>query len=344
MTTAIKEAISKEKYKILSNNATKQLKANLSILATKDIIADKMIKAIRALKPVDIAPIKIDTKLRGKEEEIVLQLSDIQAGTYISKEATGGLNEYNEETLKQQVEKLLKTITVIITRQKQLAPIRKLNIHALGDFVEGIDIFRGQAQHVDQDLYDQIFRTAELFVWLFVELLGLFDEIEISVVGGNHGRVGKKGENPHYVNWDLYLFKYIEARLQNYTRIKFNIPKSWWFVDTIQGWNFLMLHGDDIKSWNGIPYYGIDRADAKWTKLLLSKGITYNYLELGHFHSPSELHSVTGETIINGCWPGGSMFALKSLVTSGRPRQNLFAVHPDEGKTWSYPIWLDIKQ
>ena len=177
--------------------------------------------------------------------------------------------------------------------------------------VEGMGIFEGQAQHTDQDLYNQMFNLAELLVWFIQELLYLFDEIEFSGVGGNHGRVGKKGENPHFVNWDVYLYKYIAARLQGYEQVKFNIPLSWWYLDTIQGWNFLLLHGDDIKSWNGLPYYGIDRADARWTKLLNSKNMHYTYLELGHFHAPTELPSVDGEKIINGCWPGGSIFALK---------------------------------
>lgn len=335
------DLINQEKQKRLASNKEKILNELIRDRATKDIIADKMISAIQALEPIEINPLIIPCKSSYKEEEVVLQLSDIQAGTFISLEATGGLNEYNENILKEQFKSLLKAMSSIISRQIKVAPIKKLNVHMLGDMVEGMGIFEGQAQHTDQDLYNQMFKLADLLCWFLVETLYLFEEIEVSAIGGNHGRVGKKGENPHFVNWDVYLYKYIEAKLQNYTKIKFNIPLSWWYLDTIQGWNFLMLHGEDIKSWNGLPYYGIDRADAKWTKLLNSVGKKYTYMELGHFHSPAELSSVDGEKIINGCWPGGSMFALKALTTSGRPRQNMFAVHPEYGKTWSYPIWLD---
>jgi hypothetical protein len=330
-----------EKERRIKENNDRIFKELVAERATKDIIADKMVSAIQTLPAIKIKPI-VFTPKQYKEIEVVLQLSDIQAGTYISKEATGGFNEYNRDILKEQFYRLLKAMTSIITRQKQIEPIRKLNIHALGDMVEGMGIFEGQAQHTDQDLYNQVFELADLICWLIVELLYLFDEIEFSGISGNHGRVGKKGENPHFVNWDVYLYKYIEAKLQNYKQVKFNIPLSWWYLDTIQGWNFLMLHGDDIKSWNGLPYYGVDRADAKWTQLLGSIGKSYTYMELGHFHAPTELPRVSGEKIINGCWPGGSMFALKALATSGRPRQNMYAVHKEKGKTWSYPIWLDI--
>jgi hypothetical protein len=333
--------IKQEKEKLIAQNEKKIFSDLVHERAMKDIIADKMSSAIQILPEIKIKSLSLPCNKSYSEEEVVLQISDIQAGTYIDKKTTGGLNEYNKDILKEQFNKLLKAMVSIISRQKQIAPIKKLNIHCLGDMVEGIDIFIGQAQHVDQDLYNQMFVLADLMCWFFIELLYLFDEIEVSCIGGNHGRVGKKGENPHWVNWDVYLYKYIEIKLQNYKKIKFNIPLSWWYLDTIKGWNFLMLHGDDIKAFNGIPYYGIDRADAKWTQLLASKGLSYTYMELGHFHSASELSTVNGEKIMNGCWPGGSMFSLKSLMTSGRPRQNMFGVHPERGATWRYPIWLD---
>jgi hypothetical protein len=736
------EMVSEQKTRIQQQNQQRIISETITREAHRDIIADKMISAIQVAPVREIKPIHFNLNKSYKEIEVVLMLSDIQAGTYISREATGGLNEYNKDILEQQFKLLLQAIVSIITKQKLITPIKKLNIHALGDMVEGMGIFEGQAQHTDQDLYNQMFNLAELLVWFIQELLYLFDEIEFSGVGGNHGRVGKKGENPHFVNWDVYLYKYIAARLQGYEQVKFNIPLSWWYLDTIQGWNFLLLHGDDIKcflpgssvtmsnwttkniediepgecvlthngeakkviethkyphsgkvivieaetlpdytwkvtpnhevpvvfasqlycphdryfarakrtcgfltcgnelkkpeiqwvpaghvsvgdylvvprpytsetisvvktdkymqrkrsahyhemqipeeiqvsndlglilgqyvsdgsttantleiaffeeeqqfwndfgeavkkvfnkesklvsrndmtvraqrvqvysgqissliaglggkgattktlhedvlkwpvnalkwfligylrgdghtarneyfrshkvqavthcpnlgwqifwiarkcgynpsikiksrsgrkhaivtfygedardlgpltqrnyisedesvsqikksslidfgdytlvrvdgtwqemyegskydltiegthtytvngagvhnSWNGLPYYGIDRADARWTKLLNSKNMHYTYLELGHFHAPTELPSVDGEKIINGCWPGGSIFALKSLVTSGRPMQKMFAVHPEKGKIWNYPIWLDF--
>lgn len=336
------ELVKAEKEKLLVKNKDGLLNKLIKERAATDIIVDKCIQAINIQPFIEIKPINFYIKNEYKEQEVVLEISDIQAGTYIDKETTGGLNEYNRDILKKQFKKLFESLSSIITREKKVTPIHKMNQHWLGDFVEGIDIFVGQAQHVDQDLYDQMFGLADLLTEFILKCLHLFDKIEISSVGGNHGRIGRKGENPHYVNWDLIVAKYVEAKLENYKQVKFNIPKSWWYLDTIQGHNFLLLHGDDIKAWNGIPYYGIDRADAKWTQLLGSKGLTFEYMELAHFHSPSELSRVKGEKIINGCWPGGSIFSLKSLVTSGRPRQNMFFVHPEQGKAASYPIWLEV--
>lgn len=333
--------IKAEKEKALQQNQQRIFNQLVKEQAAKDIIADKMVSAIEVLPPLKITPIKIPRKASFREEEVVLMLSDIQAGTKIDLAATGGLNEYNWNIMEEQFKFLLKSIVSIISRMKQIEPIRKLNIAMLGDMVEGMGIFLGQAQHVDQDLYNQMFKLADLICWLLCELLYLFDEIKVTCIGGNHGRIGQKGENPHFVNHDVYLYKYIAAKLQNQKQISFDIPLSWWKVKEIQGYKFLLLHGDDIKAWNGIPYYAIDRADAKWTTLLSAYEIYFDYILMGHFHAQTELPRVRGEKIINGCWPGGSIFALKSLVTSGRPSQKLFAIHPNHGKTWSYNLFLD---
>jgi hypothetical protein len=333
--------VKQEKEKVLADNQKRIMSQLIKEQAAKDIIAEKMISAINVLPPLNIKPIILPEKSSFREEEVVLLLSDIQAGTKILLEATGGLNEYNWSILEQQFEVLLKSITSITARMKKIVPIRKLNIAMLGDMVEGMGIFIGQAQHTDQDVYNQMFKLADLICWLLTELCYLFEEIEVTCIGGNHGRIGVKGENPHYVNHDVYLYKYIEAKLQNQKQIKFEIPQSWWKVISIKGWNFLLLHGDDIKQWNGIPYYAIDRADAKWTTLLSAYDIYFDYILMGHFHAQTELPRVKGEKIINGCWPGGSLFSLKSLVTSGRASQKLFGIHEEHGKTWSYNIFLD---
>jgi hypothetical protein len=336
------QLIQDKKAQLIAQNEKKIIRDLVKERAIVDIICDKIISAIEVIPRKEISPIVIPNKSAFREHEVVLQISDIQAGTYISKEATGGLNEYNQHIRQKQFKILREAMISIISRMKQVAPIRKLNVHMLGDIVEGLGIFIGQAQHVDQDLYNQVFSVADDLAFFLVEMLYLFDEIEVSCIGGNHGRVGQKGENPHYVNWDIIVYKHIEALLRNYQdRIKFNIPQSWWYVDEIQGWNFLLLHGDDIRSWNGLPYYGIDRADAKWSQLLNANGIQFDYMEMGHFHAPTELPRIRGEKFINGCWPGGSILALKSLVTSSRPCQRLFAVHPERGVAWRYPIWLE---
>ena len=235
-----------------------------------------------------------------------------------------------------------KTIEEIVVRHKMVAPIENLHVHMIGDIVEGWDIFRGQTQNIDRDIGEQIIGCVDLFVKFLDRMRSLFKHIHVVGVPGNHGRIGKRGENPHYVNYDYIVYRFVEKSLKEFPEFTWQITRSWWQIDSIYKYNFLMFHGDDIKSWQGIPYYGIDRASKNYKELLERLNLNYDYMEIGHFHMPAELSGVTVEKFVNGCWPGGSAYAMKGLATASEPVQKLFAVHPKQGVTYRYPIKLDV--
>lgn len=337
-----KHAIDKEKQKMLDKAEQLETAKQVRLLADRDIFTDKILLAVGRAQ-FNSNFIKSTIKRRsGKEEQHVLMLSDAQVGTKIVLESTGGINEYNKEKRKLQFNRLFNTVRTLANRHKKSAFIRKLNIFGLGDYVEGVGIFPGQAHHIDQDICDQAVQYAADVSNFLIGLLDTYEEIEVWTVPGNHGRIGNKGENPPWANWDNMVFTIVKERVSNYNQIKINMSMAQWQVADIFGYKFLLMHGDTMKSWNNIPFYGIQRADGKMSQLLNSIDLNYEYMCLGHFHSPAELPRVKGEILINGCWPGGSLFAINVLMTSGRPMQKFFGVHPEQGKTYSYPIWLDI--
>ena len=333
------ELIAEEKTKQRLAEETKQSKAELKTAAQVDTIKECLREACKVVEPYPIC--KVEILVRSGEEKTtpILLHSDVQAGTKISAEATGSGNDYNKSVLEVQMSDLLKGIVSITT--KQLKSFRKIKIFMMGDMLEGHGIFPSQAYCMDMDLYEQFFVLAELESKFLQELCQLFDAVEIVTVSGNHGRIGKKGEVPDYLNWDNFWYEYMVQKLQNFPKITWKTTKSWWQIDDTDGWKTFITHGDGIRSWNGIPYYGIDRKDAKQTKLLASRQLFYNYMVLGHFHTPAELPTPTGPIFINGCLPGGSVFVQKNLTSANRPQQTLLGIHKDRGKTFSYPIYLD---
>jgi len=46
----------------------------------------------------------------------------------------------------------------------------------------------------------------------------------------------------------------------------------------------LLLHGEDIKGWMNIPFYGLERSDARYKEMLHDFGISYDYYHCGHHH------------------------------------------------------------
>ncbi len=340
------ESVEEMKGKIHEQAQKAQKKEAVVMKAATDIIIAGFIDEIRSREHYEAPKVTISTHHNldnVSEETIVLMISDIQAGTYISKESTGGLNEYNWSILERQFDVLFDTMEEIVLRHKLVAPIKNLHVHLIGDIVEGWDIFRGQAQNIDRDITRQVLDISDLLAFFLDRTRTLFDHIHVVGVPGNHGRIGKKGENLHYVNYDCVVYEVVQRELKNFPEFTWQITKSWWQVDEIYGYKFFMLHGDDIKSWQGIPYYGIDRSNKNNRELLGNKKLYYDYMELGHFHTPAELPGVNNEIFVNGCWPGGTIFSMKGLATANAPVQKLFAVHPKHGVTYRYPILLQLE-
>ncbi len=340
------ESVEEMKGKIHEKAEKEKKREAVVMKAATDIIIEGFIDEIRAREHYEPPRVKLSThhNLTGvSEETIVLMISDIQAGTYITKESTGGLNEYNWEILEKQFDVLFDTLEEIVLRHKLVAPIKNLHVHLIGDIVEGWDIFRGQTQNIDRDIATQVLGVSDLLCNFLDRTRTLFEKIHVVGVPGNHGRIGKRGENPHYANFDYMVYEILRRLLQHYPEFTWQITQSWWQVDDIYGYKFLMFHGDDIKAWQGIPYYGIDRAAKNYRELLELLDLRYDYMEIGHFHAPSELSGVTVEKFVNGCWPGGSIYSMKGLATSNTPVQKLFAVHPKHGVTYRYPIRLVLK-
>lgn len=336
--------IQTEKKALVERNEKRVIRELAQKAAITEIVIEKNRSATEALPRFNFEPIypMFHRKMERSEEEVILDISDIQAGTKIVKDGTGGLNEFNWGIMEQEFTKLFLGVASISKRQMELAPIRKIHVFMLGDMVEGWDIYAGQAQNIDQDIYNQLYLLRDAMSRFLLQLLTVFEVVEVTTVYGNHGRVGKKGENPNWVNWDLIFYNSLMDRLANETRIQFNITMSWWQIKEVMGWRFLLFHGDDVKGWGGIPFYGIDRSQKNYREMLETVQEKFDYVEMGHLHTPAMLPLMGGGFVtINGCWPGGSVLALKNMATTGRPQQWIKGIHPEYGQTWHYPIYLN---
>lgn len=340
------DLVKRQKAALIDQNQ-KRIIAELSKKAAiTEIVVEKTCSAIAALPKFEFKPVRIKLKEKDNrsEEEVILDISDIQAGTKIDGEGTGGLNEFNWDIMENEFDTLLRGVVSIMTRQMELAPIKKLHIFMLGDMVEGWDIFSGQPQNIDQDILNQVYLLENTTMKFILQLMAAFPEltIEISCVVGNHGRVGKKGENPHWVNWDMVFYKNLEKSFLYYPNVIFNIPKAWYYIQEVNGWKFLLQHGDDVKGWGGIPFYGIDRSQKNDREMLETINEKFDYIEMGHLHTPAILPLMGGGFItMNGCWPGGSILSMKNMKKTGKPIQWIKGVHPERGMTWTYPIYLN---
>ncbi|CDQ41752.1 metallophosphoesterase family protein [Virgibacillus salexigens] len=337
------QAIKKAKEDARKRKDKQLLSKLLKERGTTELIIETFEETIKAFEWIDIKPPKPIKGTKDNVEEAILLFSDAQIGEHISEEDTQGFGEYNINIFKERMDKLVRQVRENVASHRLSKNIQTLNLFMLGDNVDGIGIYRGQEHHLDALVVEQLLVGAEKIAESIIHLLGTFEKINITGIVGNHGRIGRKGENPSHVNYDFLLYKMLEKMLQNYKeRIEWTIPKSNWILKDVLGNGFLLLHGDTIKGWNGIPYYGIDRADSRLTKMLQSQGKTYKYLCLGHHHNPGDVDSPNGEKILNGTMVGGSSFSINQLHTTSRPSQWFFGINKEAGITWRYKLLLDM--
>jgi len=322
--------ITKSKY----GEAIKQIK-------TQDQIVKVIQDTIKSSPPVKSPKLISISRNDIVKETSVLLLSDAHAGEIVEKDQMGGISEYNPDIFVKRCERLVEK-TIDLTQSK-LRGYRfdKLVIPCLGDMVPGI---------IHQDLIEYN-SGGTIFDWLFLaertisnailNLAKVFNEVEFLGVIGNHGRLTKdiRFKNS-YLNWDYLVYKMVEKSLALQKNVKFFIPKSFFIEKTIEGNNFLFLHGDNITSWAGVPYYGIDRAAKRMIEVFASRGKFFKYICLGHFHNSGMLDKVAGEIILNGSIVGPNEFSLGKMFTGTEPCQLLFGVHEKYGVSWRYKIRL----
>lgn len=307
-----------------------------------ELVLEQMREIITPLNRRNIDLISVPVG-KGDEEEAVALVSDQQIGEVVDPVEMQGLGAYCRELFALRVERWAKAIMKITRLHQHAYPLRKLHVWFLGDNTDGVLIYRGQSWHLDAVKLEQMFIGTQAFARALASLLQVYESIHVTGILGNHGREGRKGETRRIDNSDILFYYTLSLLLANYRdRIAWEVPRSHFALKEVQGWRFLLTHGDEINASQtyNIPFYGVRRADAGYTKMLASKKLGYEYMVLGHHHTASMIDSETGEEITNGSWVGGNELSIRKKRTLSVPTQLFFGVHERKGITWRYKIRL----
>lgn len=316
----------------------KKYKQAIKSASTQEVVLEYLADHIQAFPEVAVPKPTVFKKTSSSEEELVLLLGDIHAGEVVKAEELNDLNEYNFDILARRLKALNTSIIDIAKNKLSGYTFRKLHILGLGDWISGT-IHDELVESADGNIMEWTMNLAYIVAQMFRELAVEFEEIKFVGIVGNHGRLHKKPRfKARYVNWDYVCYQMLSAILAKQSNIKFTIPKSFWYIHEVNGKNFLILHGDNINSSLGIPWYGIQRMVANLKELLASKEQKFEYMVLGHFHNYSLLDRVKGELIVNGSLIGGNEFSVGKMFTSSEACQHFCGVHAKRGMTFRYKI------
>lgn len=281
------------------------------------------------------------TKAGVIDETMLLQLSDFHAPEIVDGERTRGFNEYNSKVAMQRARRVVDTHLSIKARLERGGwRFRKLVVGANGDFVSGT--IHEVERHTDaKNIVQAVYGTGLLLGMMIRDLAAQYEEVEVFCTSGNHGRLpdAKRVQQKDSTrSWDTMVYLYAKEHLRALPNVKFYIPNSYSVAFNVEGWNFIQTHGHDIRSWNQIPFYGIDRMVRNINALEASRGNIVHYWLMGHFHSASSLPMNVGEVFINGSLVGATEYSVQGLGKADQPKQWMMGVHREHGVSHRWPL------
>ena len=287
-----------------------------------------------------LPPIKAPTVVgvedaKNREEVVGLLLSDAHIGKKT--------RSYNPRVFVKRLRTLEDSMLGIVNAHRSIRPIKKLVIVMNGDIVDAESIYPSQSvDGISLPLIDQIFKVGvpELTKFLYF-CLANFEEVEVYCESGNHGRLNaSKWSTSKSTNWDFVLYKALEGMTRDQDRLTWHInTKDWKSTFRIFGHGFMATHGDMIKMYYNMPYYGMSRQAMRWSNTYRSR-IKLTHFLFGHFHSAGSIRFNQIWLHCNGSFVTDDVFAEEKLGVGSVPEQLLFGIHPKRGVTWRYPLLL----
>jgi hypothetical protein len=271
---------------------------------------------------------------RTKNEEMALaHLTDLQYGKLT--------DSYSMRVCEERVATFAEKIVKITEIQRADHPVRECHVMLGGDMVEGTKIFPGQVFELEAYLYEQLFGCARLIELFVRRLLAEFDRVTVWEESGNHGRMGRRGEDPAIDNVDRMAYRIARDRTAGEPRLVWHPQESWHRIVEIGNYRALLVHGDEIKSFGGnVPAFGILRKCNAWATGVVAP---FHDAYMGHFHSSMTLTLANGGRVfVTASTESGSIYAQEFMAATGVPSQRLHFVDPDKGRiTGEYTIFLE---
>lgn len=252
---------------------------------------------------------------------------------------------YNTEVLEKRIELYTEKLLEITEIQRLHHNVDDLHVWLLGDIVEGEEIFAGQSHLIDSGLYRQVgINGPKILSKFLTTALENFKRVHVTGIIGNHGAVGGKMRRSHdpETNMDRLLYKILELIFAKEDRISFNIPdgkgeRNWYAVDNIGNYSSLLIHGDQLPA--PAQYYGYYKKIMGWKDGAIPEH--FDDVFMGHYHQQFKM--TIGSTIlrVSGSPESSNTYAQEYFSSMSRPCQHLMFVHPENGITSEYSVWLD---
>jgi predicted nucleic acid-binding Zn ribbon protein len=340
------DPIKREKTRIKAEADKSAYKAWLKGESKEELLLEKFREAVESYPPREDhrlwTPHHHPTHAR---EHAVLVVADAHVGEEVDPADTGGLGEYGLDIFADRLRHGFATAADIATNIIRPAGIPLDDLHQvfMGDMATGEFVYGSQPFHIDTSLEDQIVIGADLTARATMSLADCFKRTTVVGVKGNHGehRPGS-AKKKSKTNFDHLFYDAMQQRLSRQNDIQVINPRPWWYIHTINHWDFLLQHKNQGQSSLGTPYYAMDRDAGNMRNLLMNLKKHFYYYLVAHWHHEEQAELTYGERIVCPSMVGGTAFSTEELRKTGLPKMLFFGVSEKYGITWKYSIRLDM--
>lgn len=319
-------------------------------------LADSITRAAAEAPVLPSKPARVvragKSSLFDVEVEVVLHVSDIQFGEVVHEEEVPG-GSYSPDVFEnERLPRYLDATTKMLEAVSAQHPINKLWICQGGDFVEGHDVFKGQAWHLALDAGQQVAQLAAHWAGAVNDIatttktLNPDCTVAIISVPGNHGVHGGRsaGAMPPTLSYDWLTYELVAAHLSGMSDnggvdfIDRQAHRAVYFESA--GHVFLLTHGDQDRGGNGVAGVPVVSMFKNDLTVRQATGLNHRYHLSGHVHRPTSF-TIGGdaERLVNGDWVGSNNLSV-GRGGGSEPTQRSYVVHPAYGISQAWPIRL----
>jgi hypothetical protein len=289
---------------------------------------------------INLAPVKEP----GTDVDGVALLSDEHADEVITASGTWGFEAYDFGVFRCRLERWAMMIVKYMNMHLPRHRFQRLWVASLGDSVHGDIHGSGDRNHFPNTIKAALaVGDAEAQALQFIARETGVPLIFVRVAGNHSRRTEKKDYVDPLNNFDYLVSTQIATRLRSEIlagTISVHAPGAWSAFIQVRNTLWAMAHGDDVKGWLSLPWYGFDRKNNKIQALLGRLGKRIDYFVYGHYHTKGAFASAGAESIHNGAFPMTDPYTLEKHSGGNIPMQKFFVVDDDHGIILDIPIYL----
>jgi len=270
-------------------------------LGSREETMDRLRDAVREIEPPKVRLIKPQPRSKPKVSAVLL-LGDWHIGEIIRGSEVEFSNRFNWKAAQAGIERIVSAFIKWVICQRGAYAIDHCAIIGLGDWISG-EIREELRANAEFPTPVQVARAGSLLSWAVATVAAHFSHVDFWEVGAdNHGRLTPKPVAKRKAEYNMGYLTYAlaELRLRSLPNVVCISSPGMKMMANINGWRFLCEHGDTVRAWMGVPWYGIQREVGREAIRRMNRR-RFDYVVTGHWHTPVFLEN---RVIVNGALTG----------------------------------------